>query len=318
MELRRLEYFVSIAEHGSLGRAAEVLRIAQPALTRQVRLLEEELGVTLFTRTSRGMRLTEVGDELLSEVVGPLRQLRGSLDNIRTFSSSLAGNVAIGMPPTVAEFLAPPLLERIGLREPNISPRIVEGTSQHLSEWLFNSELDMVILYGPVLDDKFVTRELMTEEMVLIGGPSSGLSPERRKSFREVIDLPLILPNPRNGLRRVSEKLAAKFKAELQIRYVIDSLPVLKDMVGKGHGYTILPLSSVRAELERGTLRYARIENPMTRTLVLATKPHARGPRILTRIDQILHEVLVDLHQTGRIEAVLSAGPAQQPGRTRS
>jgi len=314
VELRRLEYFVSISELGSLGRASDVLRIAQPALTRQVRLLEEELGVTLFTRTSRGMRLTEVGDELFSEVVGPLRQLRGSLDNIRTFSSTLAGNVAIGMPPTVAEFLGPPLLERISLNEPNISPRIVEGASQHLGEWLFNSELDMVVFYAPVQDEKFVTRELMTEEMVLIGGADSDLAPDQRVSFRDVVSLPLVLPNPRNGLRRLSEKLAAKFKAELRIKYVVDSLSVLKDLVRRGHAYTILPLSSVASELERGELRFARIDNPMMRTLVLATMPHARGPRILTRIDQIIQEVLVDLCQSGRIDAKLSSTTSRSRG----
>lgn len=307
MELRRLEYFVSIAELGSLGRASEVLRIAQPALSRQVRLLEEELGVILFTRTSRGMRLTEVGEELLSEVVGPLRHLRGSLDTIRTFSSTLAGNVAIGMVPTVAEFLGPALLERISREEPNISPRIVEGTSQHLGEWLFTNELDMVIQYAPVQDEKFVTRELMSEEMVLVGGPDSGLSPERTMAFGEVLGLPLILPSPRNGLRRLSEKLAARFKAELNIRYVVDSQPVLKTLVGKGQGYTILPLSSIGAELERGALRYARIENPMNRTLVLATMPHTRGPRILTRIEQIVRDVLADLKAAGATEARLSA-----------
>jgi DNA-binding transcriptional LysR family regulator len=79
-------------------------------------------------------------------------------------------------------------------------------------------------------------------------------------------------------------------------------------MVAKGHGYTILPLSSVRPELERGALRYARIENPMTRTLVLATMRRGRDPRILTRIDQLLDTVLLDLQRSGKIEAVLSVG----------
>jgi LysR family transcriptional regulator, nitrogen assimilation regulatory protein len=314
MEIRRLEYFVATAELGSLGRASEILRIAQPALTRQVRLLEEELGVTLFTRTSRGMRLTEVGDELLAAVVGPLRQLRGSLDNIRTFSSTLAGNVAIGLPPTVAEFLGGPLLERITMQEPKISPRIVEGTSQHLSDWLFKSELDMVVLYAPVEDEKFVTRELMTEEMVLIGGPESGLSADREMSFEDVMALPLILPNPRNGLRRISEKLACKFGAELQVKYVVDSQPVLKDMVGKGLGYTILPRSSVTSELALGLLRFAPIKRPMTRTLLLATNPYARGPRIIARIDQILQEVLVELESTGRITAKVTKRPVRLKG----
>ena len=113
MEIRRLRYFICIAELGSLGRAADILRIAQPALTRQVQLLEQELGIMLFTRTRRGMHLTEAGSQLLAEVTGPLRDLEGALQNIRSLNAGLSGNVTVGMTPTVTYFLAQPLLERM-------------------------------------------------------------------------------------------------------------------------------------------------------------------------------------------------------------
>lgn len=312
MEIRRLQYFVCTAELGSLCRASDVLHIAQPALTRQVRLLEEELGVTLFTRTRRGMRLTEEGEQLLADVVGPLRQLEGALQNIRSFSSGLSGAVAIGMTPTVAYFLAQPLLERIGMEAPNIAARIVEGTGLHLGEGLMTGELDMALLYDPVHDQRLVNRDLLTEEMVVVGAPGCGLGPERLMAIDELTELPLILPNPKNGLRGITERYAAKYGVRFQIKYVIDSFQVLKEMVGKGHGYTIMPLSSVLREVEGGTLAYSPVHKPSQRTLMLATRTHTRVPRVMAKLDQVVQDVLWELYLAKRIFGSMKA-PRTRP-----
>src|ERR1700761_5036470 len=119
MEIRRLSYFVRIAEDGSLTKAAGVLRIAQPALSRQVRLLEEELGVALFSRTARGMRLTEEGEFLRASVAGPLRAMELALQSVRSFSSRIEGNFGIGMPSAIAAVLAKPLVLRMDAGFPN-------------------------------------------------------------------------------------------------------------------------------------------------------------------------------------------------------
>jgi LysR family nitrogen assimilation transcriptional regulator len=309
MEIRRLQYFVSTAELGSLCRASDVLRIAQPALTRQMRLLEEELGVTLFTRTRRGMRLTEEGEQLLADVLGPLRQLEGALQNIRSFSSGLNGNVAVGMTPTVAYFLAQPLLERMTRDAPNVALRIAEGSAQNLSEGLLTGELDMALLYEPLIEHKLLNRELLTEDMVVIGSPQSGLSPDCPLTITELTQLPLILPNPKNGLRSITERYAAKLNVRFQIKYVIDSFQVLKEMVRNGYGYSIMPLSSILKEVENGTLTYSPVIQPSRRTLVLCTKAHGRLPRIMTKLDSVVREVLWELHQSGRIFGEIKMPP---------
>ncbi len=301
MEIRRLQYFVCIAELGSLGRAADILRIAQPALTRQVRLLEQELGVMLFTRTRRGMHLTDEGSQLLSEVTGPLRQLEGALQNMRSITSGLSGHVAVGMTPTVTYFLAQPLLERMAEVAPDVVLRIVEGTGLHLGEGLMTGELDMGLLYEALHDNRLVNRDLLTEELVVVGSPQSGLAPGRELSIGELTELPLILPNPKNGLRSITERYAAKYAVHFRIKYVIDSFHVLKEMVGNGHGCTITPLSSVLKEVEAGTLTYSPMQNPSRRTLVVATKTHCRIPRVLAKVQDVMEEVLCELHQQGRI-----------------
>jgi LysR family nitrogen assimilation transcriptional regulator len=315
MEIRRLQYFVCTAELGSLCRASDVLRIAQPALTRQVRLLEEELGVTLFTRTRRGMRLTEEGEQLLADVLGPLRQLEGALQNARSSSSGLSGNVAVGMTPTVAYFLAQPLLERMTREAPSVALRITESSALHLGEGLVTGELDMALLYEPLPDHKLLNRELLTEDLVVAGPPNSGLSPDRYLTINEMTQLPLILPNPKNGLRSITERYAAKYNVRFHIKYVIDSFQVLKEMVSNGYGYSIMPLSSFLKDVDDGKLSYSPVIKPSRRTLVLSSKTHCRIPRIMTKLDQAVREVLWDLHQSGRIYGELKILPDRVDAR---
>jgi LysR family nitrogen assimilation transcriptional regulator len=291
MDLRRLNYFVSIAEQGSLCRASDVLRIAQPALTRQMRLLEEEVGVQLFTRTRRGMHLTNAGEQLLMDVTGPLRQLARAFENVRPVSLELSGNIAVGLPPTVSCFLAQSFLERMSIDVPNVTLRIIEGTSAHLNDWLVSGEIDIAVLYGPLTDNSLRSHDLVAEEMVLVCSPNSNFSPDRSVSFSELRHLPLILANPRNGLRAISERLAARYKSHFNIKYVIDSLSLTKEMVAGGHGYTIMPVSAIMPEIRDGTLTYAPIENPITRMLVVAAKSHPRIPRIIGKADGILSDL---------------------------
>ncbi len=247
------------------------------------------------------MRLTEEGEQLLGEVIGPLRQLDAALQNIRCFSSGISGSVTVGLPPTVSYFLAQPLLERVSLEEPNIAVRIVEGTSKHLNDWLLSGDLDIAVLYGPSTDDKLRTCDLVVEDMVLVGSSQSDLSPQRTVSLKELTALPLILPNPRNELRAVSERLSAKYKTRFHVKYVIDSIYILKEMVRGGHGYTIMPVSAVMKEIEDGSLKYAPIENTNTRTLVLATQANFRGHRIMSKMDQIIQDAVFELYENKRI-----------------
>jgi len=301
VEIRRLRYFVAVAELGSLGRAADVLRVAQPALTRQVRLLEQELGVTLFTRSRRGMHLTEDGRELLGDVSDPLRQLDAALHNIRSNNTGLSGQIAMGMTPTVTYFLAQKMLERMAEIAPNVVLRIVEGSGTQLSDGLLSGELDLGLLYEPLIDQRLVNRELLIEEMVIVGAVGSGVVPEKALTIEELTKLPLILPNPKNGLRSITERYAAKFGVHFQIRFVIDSFPVLKEMIRNGHGYSIMPLSSVIKEIEEGTLSYAPVLNPSRRTLVLSKKTHCRKPRVMEKLESVMEDVLRELHDKGRI-----------------
>jgi DNA-binding transcriptional LysR family regulator len=189
----------------------------------------------------------------------------------------------------------------MGMEAPNVAVRIAEGTAIPLAEGLTSAELDMALLYDAPDDPRLTVRELLTEDMVVVGAPGGALGPDRVIDIEELITFPLILPNPKNGLRSVTERYAARFNVCFHIKHVIDSFPVLKDMVAKGHGYTILPLSSVLREVEAGTLAWSPVRNSSRRTLVLATRTHARGPRVMARLEQVVEEVLWELHQAQRV-----------------
>jgi LysR family nitrogen assimilation transcriptional regulator len=306
MELRRLEYFVQVAQLGSLGRASDVLRIAQPALTRQMRLLEEELSVTLFNRSRRGMQLTEEGEQLLAGLVGPLRQVEMTLQGIRSLSSKLVGNIVLGMPPTVTIVLARGLLQRISAEEPSIQVRIVEGSTPNIAEWIRSGEIDIALIYAPLVDDRLIGRDLLREELVLVGSPAARLSPNETINFMTLMDLPLIIPNPRNGMRTIIERVSARYNKQLRPKCIIDSLNVTKMMVSNDDGYAILPLSAIMDEVETGTLTYCSIDSPfIARQLMMVRRRDTRIPRIITAVETFLRDEIISLNTSGRWPAEL-------------
>jgi len=278
MDLRQLRTFREIAEAGSLSRAADRLRIAQPALSRQVRLLEAEAGLPLFTRHGRGMALTEAGRELLARVAGPMRQLERAVAEIRDLSGAVAGQVALGMMPTVAAVLAGPLARRVAERHPEVSLRVVEGYTGHLVEWVQRGATDATLLYGPATGFHLPTQDLFVEGLVLAGAAGSGLSPEVPVRLAEAARHPLVLPSRPHGLRAIVEAAATRARIALNLRHEADSFLVLKDLVECGLGYAILPRSAIRREEREGRLRVAPLVRPAIRRQVVLALPPDRAP----------------------------------------
>lgn len=287
METRRLKYFVRIADDGSLMKASGVLRIAQPALSRQLRLLEEELGVQLFQRTSRGMRLTDEGEQLRIAIAGPLRELELALQNIRSPASRIEGNVTIGMPASIGDTLARPLVLQLNTQLPNIKLRVVEGVTGSLIDWLIRGIVDFALLEEAASDDRLANRELHAERMMLVGAASTSLNPSRAITFREAARLPLIVPSHHLGIRSALNAAAGKIRKALNIGFEVDSVRLTKELVADGMGYTILPPSYFKTEQLEGRLKGCPITNP---TLPLTTFLSRRNynqtnPAIATAIE---------------------------------
>jgi LysR family transcriptional regulator, nitrogen assimilation regulatory protein len=292
-DFKRLGYFVQIAELGSLTRTAERLRIAQPSLSRQMRLLEEELGVTLFTRGHRGMQLTEVGEALRDRIAGPLRQIGHALYEIRSLPTEVSGSVIIGLPPTFVPILAPRLTKRVGCEAPKISLHVVEAYSGHLLAWMKRGELDAAILYGPTPPGVNATR-LLEDELVLVS--AAGTEMPDSIGFGDIGELPLVLPSQIHGLRVAADNAAAKSRTRLNVRFQADSFQLMMELV-LAHGFcTILPPSALYHQLSTGRLQITRLKDPTpTRQLFFALQSGAKSPRAVLEVERILREEIAAL-----------------------
>lgn len=303
MEIRRLRYFARIAEDGSLTKAAGVLRIAQPALSRQMRLLEQELGVTLFSRTARGMRLTEAGEYLHASAAGPLRALDLALQNVRSFSTGIQGNFTIGMPSSVGDIAARTLALRMSARFPDIRLRIVEGPTGSLIDWLNRGMIDFALLEEASRDDRLADVELITDTLMLVGPAGSGLSPDRPMPFVEAAQHPLIIPSHHLGIRGAINDAAAKSRTTLKVHLEVDSCRLIKELVEAGNGYTLLPALFVRQEYLDSRLAFCPVDAPALAFRILMSSRHkdqGYNDRLEGAVMETVQEIFLDLARDDR------------------
>src|SRR5258708_7110978 len=169
MEISQLRTLIHVAELGSLSKAADRMHIAQPALSRQVRMLEDELGTRLFARHGRGMVLTEQGREVLKHaghIMAELEEIRVSASDIE---APLSGQVAIGLPPTVADIISVPLVAAFGKAHPQAVLRLVSAYTGYLLDWLHRGEIDVAILYDPRPTRSLRSHPPLVQNLFLIG-----------------------------------------------------------------------------------------------------------------------------------------------------
>ncbi len=300
MDLRQLNTFVLVAELGSLSKASARLRIAQPALSRQVRMLEEELKVSLFSRHGRGMTLTEEGELLLSRAVSILRQIEETRADLTEQAGAVRGKVVIGVPPTVGDVLAARIVDRFMNLYPEVTLRIVPAFTGYLLEWLQRGEIDLAIIYAQENPKDIRAIPLIVENLFLVGNAEDALSQHHAVPFETLVDHNLILPGPSHSLRFLIEKEADRKKMSLNVPVEADSLQTLKDLTRRGLGKTILPLASVHAEIESGALSAAPLIDPvLSRKLILA-QPLGRTPsNAVVRFAEELNDEVRDMVTSG-------------------
>lgn len=305
MEMRALRYFLKVAEMGSFSRAALDLRIAQPALSRQIAKLEEELDVQLLYRTGRGVTLTHAGELLVESGRKLAEQFDVALREVRASGGQMAGSAVIGLPPTVGRVLTLPLARRIKHEFPEISLRIVEGFSGHLLEWLYSGRIDVGVLYAEPNVPVMVAEALVIEDLMLIGRPdmmSSALGdgPRASVSMVEVAALPLIAPSPPHSLRLKIDRTATESGLKLNVVLEVDALFSMTETVRQGLGFTILPACAAQRDILEGALSALRIdEHAMSQTLYVATASQRPAAVASRRLAQMVRESIFSLAETG-------------------
>ena len=300
MDLRQLRTFSCVAELGSLSKASDTLRVAQPALSRQIKLLEHELRAELFTRNGRGMVLTDAGRLLLARTAGIVRQIDQVRDEIQSAGGPPSGRVVLGLVPTVSCVISARLARRTVDKYPGISLCIVESYSGHLMEWLHRGEMDLALIYGPSSDLHLTVQSLGRDTIVAVGPRGSGLAQKKQVDIGWLLRQRLVLPSHSHGLRALIEHAAAKKKLKLDVKLEADSFRVLTSLVEEGLGYTLLPPSSVRNEVASGRLETAAIAKPAPmRELTLASPIDHPGSTAITLIAELIRDELSACREEG-------------------
>ncbi len=305
LDIRTLRYFLKVAELGSFSRAALDLRIAQPALSRQIRKLEEELGVHLLNRTGRGVTLTRAGELLQDSGRKLSEQFDATFREVRASGGQLTGSAVIGLPPTVGRVLTIPLATRIKEQFPEIKLQIVEGFSGHLLEWLYSGRIDVGVLYAEPNVPVMVAEPLVEEDLMLLAQPAlleATLGPRSGDtiSMDEVARLPLVVPSAPHSLRLRIERTAAECGLTLDIVLEVDALFSMIETVRKGLGFTILPSCAALRDIRHGEIVALRIDRPaMRQTLFVATASQRPAAVSSGRLAQMVRESVFALVDTG-------------------
>ena len=305
MDLRQLRTFLHVVELGSLSKAAERLRIAQPALGRQVKLLEEELGVALFARHGRGMVPTAAGRILADRASTILRLVADTRAELTAERDAVKGTVSLGVPPTVGEVLAGRLVERFVKRHPAVTVRIVPAFSGYLLDLLQRGEVDLAVMYETTGYEGTGARQirvepLIVEELFLIGPRGAGLAMAEPVPFAALADRAMILPGPRQGLRRLLEGEARAAGLALSVAVEADARQTLKELVLRGLGFGVLPFAVIHAELRDGSLCAAPIvDPPLTRRLVLARSLVTPASNAVRRFTETLKAETTEMVRDG-------------------
>jgi LysR family transcriptional regulator, nitrogen assimilation regulatory protein len=290
MDERKLRYFQAVAEFGSYSRGAEFLRISQPAVSRQIRALEQELGLPLFIRHSHGVSLTDAGRILLERGQAISRQWDHVRDDLRRGQEGLSGTVTIAVPPAAGCFLIPELARRLATTHPNISLNIAAGFSGYIHEWLLHGRVDLACLHDPQPLPGFSVTPLVREEVFLVGKRGAVVPPHVYVRARDLARLPLILPS-----RRLLDGWLVGNAAGLDIRMEVDDHLIIRALIRDGLGFSLLTRGAFLAELASGELAAWPLRPRAFWSLTLMEAPEDRRTPPVTALADLIRATARDL-----------------------
>ena len=285
MDLKQLEYFVRVAELGSFTRASQALDVAQPALSRQVRLLEVELRQSLLLRNGRGATTTDAGKLLLDHARGILHQVDRAREELGRVGGALAGRVAIGLPPSLSRVLAVPLIRAMRQQLPQASVSICEGLSITMQEWLATGRIDIAVLYNAQPAPEIELTPLYEEELVLVQPRPAGLAadpPPDPIPLKDIAEIPLVIPSRPNAIRMQVETALAHIGLRPTVALEIDGVAAILDLVADGAGAALLSRNAVASSIRPSAYQTRAVSDPPLKTR-LSVAVSAQRPSTLTQ-----------------------------------
>jgi len=305
MNLQQIQTFTQVAECGSFSRAALLLDTAQPALSRQVRALEVELGQTLLIRTGRGVALTDAGRRLLEHSYAILQRLDQAREDLDQQRGEPVGSIIVGLPPSLARRLCLPLINAFTAQMPKAHLVVVEGFSTNIAEWLGTGRMDMGLVYTPEPHPHIEVQPLMHERLCLVG-PAAQLRGRSGVHFNELPDFALIMPQRGQVFRKLMESQATLLQIKLNVAWEVSSVPAVLDLVRAGCGYAALTSSALNSHVhscccDTSQLVSVPIENPhVPCTLCLVQSAKKQVTPLARKTGEVLHQLCMQISHTDR------------------
>lgn len=274
MELSQLRYFLAVAESGSLSKAASTVGVGQPALSRQIRNLEAELGVQLFYRHGRGIRVTEAGARFRESILPLLQHLSQVKSDLWDSAKVLTGEITIGMPPSISGAIGAEIVSFFLAHHKEVKLHVVDGLSGYINEWLAAGRIDMAIINSARKAPHIQMDPLLEIDLFLFGRKQDieSLAPSQ-STFRtpDLVKLPLLLVGRNHGLRRELDGVMQRLGLELEVKAEVDALSALKKLVREGHGFTVLPHGVILPETGSDEFAARRLVEPsLSQRIMLA------------------------------------------------
>ncbi len=302
MDTAHIKAFLKIVESGSISRAAESIGIAQPSLSQQLLRLEDEIGIRLFDRTARGVVLTEAGHVFRDRARMILHAAEQAVADTRQLRDEAQGQVVLAMPPSIAGLIGARLVESLEEQSPLASVRVVEAYNGTIRGWLEADKIDLGIMYELYTLRHLTANRLFSEEMLLCGPQDTFGTPRHpdQLHFAALSDHPLALPGPQHGLRQLLEREAARENCQLTVRYEVDSVLTMLDLVEHGRTCAVLPACTVTSAIPRRKISVARLGEPgLRRTMSIVRNPSHVLTHLSVRIENLLRNILADLMAQG-------------------
>ena len=300
LTLKQFRYFEALARHGHFGRAADACSISQPALSMQIKELEQSLGVALFERGAKGVHLTGFGEDFALRVRDILRAVDELGDLARASQEGLAGRLRIGVIPTIAPYLLPTIISRLMARYAGLDVHVRETMTPRLIEELADGRLDTAIVALPVAEPWLTEVSLFTENIVLVRPANQAGTPV--PSPHALRDMRLLLLEEGHCFR--DQALSFCNVQSSLPREGLDgsSLSTLVQMVGVGIGVTLIPDMAVPVEVRSASVSVARFEDTQpTRTIGMVWRRTSPLARQLMQISRVVSEAALALRtQTTR------------------
>jgi DNA-binding transcriptional LysR family regulator len=295
MDFRQLEMFHAVAENLSFTIAGQKLYVAQSAISRKIRLLEEELGERLFKRVNKRVFLTPAGEVMLRYTRRVFQELRNAVLEVSELANMNRGTIRIGGGMTACMYILPPVIDRFQAKYPRVEVQVVTGPADVLVPQIRNALLDIGVVTLPVNSPDLEIIPFAAEEMVVVASRRNrALARVRQMPAKEIANHPLIIFSKGTATRSILDAYFHRIGIEPRIAMESESVATIKPLVGVNLGISILPLPAVAAEERRGELHVVRIrDQKCIREIGLVTHRADYQPRVISE--------LIDLFRTTRL-----------------